>query len=286
MSSTARTRTDPRIRRRIAAVEKARRKRMLIGLASVAAVALLIYVAFWSPLLRVRSIDVVGARHTSEIDVKNASGLSAADNLLTLSISGVEKRIEELPWVKSVRVERRLPGTVRVRIEERRPALVLSLGSARWTIDVSGRVLEAGVVDKGLPAIGGMEISRIAPGVVIDEARALAALEVWRSLDRNLKEDVAGIFAPTLERITLSLDNGTLVRYGAAEMLPAKKRVLKALLARLRAEGRTAAYLDVRVPTSPAVGEEPVPAVAAVVTNPTPSPTPTVTTTPSPSPSN
>jgi cell division protein FtsQ len=250
---------------------------------------LLVYAAFWSPLLTVREIDVVGARHTSTLEVRNATGLTSKDNLLLLSTAAVEDGVETLPWVKSARVERRLPGTIRIRIEERRPALVLSLGSARWTIDSSGRVLQAGQSDKGLPALGGIELSSVAPGTIIRDPQARAALEVWRSLDKKLKEDVAGIFVPTLERITLSLDGGTLVRFGAAEMLGAKNHVLKALLARLHSEGRSVAYLDVRVPTSPAVGEIPVnlppPPTTTTTSESTPSPTPSGSPTPKPSPS-
>jgi cell division septal protein FtsQ len=64
---------------------------------------------------------------------------------------------------------------------------------------------------------------------------------------------VVGVFAPTVERITFSLREGTSVRYGAAEQIRDKNEVLQVLLRRLDDEGRTAAYIDVRVPTSPAV---------------------------------
>ncbi|MDQ3941279.1 MAG: hypothetical protein M3238_08015, partial [Actinomycetota bacterium] len=55
-------------------------------------------------------------------------------------------------------------------------------------------------------------------------------------------------------RITFALDDQTVVRYGAPERVRAKNAVLVALLARLRAEGRAGSYVDVRVPTNPAVG--------------------------------
>ena len=49
------------------------------------------------------------------------------------------------------------------------------------------------------------------------------------------------------------LADGTQVRYGAARSMRAKNQVLAALLTELRAEGGAASYIDVRVPTSPAV---------------------------------
>ena len=86
---------------------------------------------------------------------------------------------------------------------------------------------------------------------------------------------MVGIFAPTVERLTLSLEDGTLVRYGAAESLAAKNEVLLSLLAELAREGTQAAYIDVRVPTSPAVSTSPF----AGVTSPPPDPSTSTTAT-------
>ena len=69
------------------------------------------------------------------------------------------------------------------------------------------------------------------------------------------------------------MSDGTQVRFGAAESLRAKNEVLVALLAQMRGEGRTAGYIDVRVPTSPAISAEPAP-TATVTPAATPVPTP------------
>jgi cell division septal protein FtsQ len=92
-----------------------------------------------------------------------------------------------------------------------------------------------------------------------------------RSLPRKLRSEVVAIFAPSAERISFSLADRTLIRYGSAHMLTAKARVLAALLQRLRQEGTAAAYIDVRVPSSPAIA----PAAPSVTPSPSPSPTPT-----------
>lgn len=151
--------------------------------------------------------------------------------------------------------------------------MVLSLGAARWTIDAEGYVLETGAVEKGLPALAGVEVGKVAPGMRLRTEESVAALEVYRSLVPSLRSKVAAIFAPTIERITLSLADGTVVRFGAAEDLLAKNRVLKALLERLKREGRKVAYVDVRVPTSPAI-QEGTPTPPGAVATPAPSATP------------
>jgi cell division protein FtsQ len=257
--------TDPRISRRRKAVARSRRRRVLATIASLGAVMALVWLAFMSPLLIVERVVVVGGRHVLAEHVETAAGLGSGDNLLLLSTNRVAKRIERLPWVRRARVTRRLPDTVRVRVTERRPAMVLSTTRGRWTLDRAGRVLGKGTAERALPVLGGVHVGDLAPGDVLSDTEVGAALEVWRSLPRRLRNRVVGVFASSLERIALSLDDDVVVRYGAAESMAAKNSVLRAVLARVRAEGRKVGYIDVRVPASPAispVGWEPFPATS------------------------
>lgn len=262
--------TDPRISRRRRGIERARRRRVLGWLGAIAIAATVGYVAFFSPLLDVRGVEVVGAKHVVLAEVESAAGVSGS-NLLLLSTGAVAERIEELPWVASAKVERRLPGTVRIKIDERDAAVALDLGGEKWTLDPEGHVLERGA-SEGLPVVAGLTAGTLTPGAKVTAPEAVAALEVWRSL-RGLRSEVQAIFAPTTERISLSLRAGTIVRYGAAEAVKAKRAVLRVLLARLRAEGTVVEYVDVRVPANPAVG----PPVVTATSTPAPTPTASVT---------
>jgi cell division protein FtsQ len=242
-------------------VRSKRRKAVATG-AGVVVVAGLVWLAFFSPLLEVERVVVVGGRHVSAEDVAAVAGLDR-DNLLLLSTERVAQKVRRLPWVRGARVTRRLPDTVRVRVTERRPAMVLSTTRGRWTLDRAGRVLGRGVAERRLPVLGGVQVARLSPGHILSDAEVQAALDVWRSLPRVLRARVAGVFASSLERIALSLDDDVVVRYGAAESMAAKNSVLRAVLARVRAEGRSVGYIDVRVPGSPAIsaaGVSPLPA--------------------------
>lgn len=276
MSTAARVRTDPRITRRRRAIERSRRRRLLVTAATIALFAAAVWIVFWSPVLKVREVVVLGSERVDPADVARVAGLDPSDNLLLVSPGGIEDKVAGLPWVKRARVDRKLPGTVRVRIVERRAAMVLSLQNERWTLDGFGNVLAEGAVDAKLPVLAAASISEPEAGARLEAEEIQAALAAWRSLSNKVRSQVAAVFAPTPERITLSLDSGTQVRFGAAESLEAKNEVLEVLLAELEAEGRTVSYIDVRVPSSPAlspdaaVGEEPT---AAATPAPTPSPT-------------
>jgi cell division protein FtsQ len=271
MSRTERLATDPRISRRRRAVAKSKRRRIATVIGGLVFVGGLGWVALASPLLSVDEVRVVGAEHTTSEEIAQVAGLGSDDNLLLLSTDAVEEKAETLPWVRSAEVDRMLPGTVRVKIVERVPAMVVSLGAARWTIDSRGYVLESGAVSNGLPILGGAETGDIEVGKQLTTPEIQDALKAFRSMSGALRRKVVAVVAPTFERISFSLEDGTLIRFGAAERLAAKNQVLDALLDRLKQQGRVAAYIDVRVPTSPAVA----PRTGAVVTGATPAATPT-----------
>jgi cell division septal protein FtsQ len=132
--------------------------------------------------------------------------------------------------------------------------MVLSTLAGSWTIDKEGRVLTTGEAKPGLPVLGGVEVEGVTAGTFVSAREAKAALHVYARLPRALRREVVAIFAPTLERITLSLSDDTLVRYGAPENLAAKNEIVRVLRKRLRGRGVSAQYIDVRVPTAPAVG--------------------------------
>jgi cell division protein FtsQ len=222
-------------------------------LAVVALLAAAVWALFWSPLLSVRDVRVLGAKHTSVVRVKEASGLSGDENLLLLSTERVARAVESLPWVESASVDRKLPATVRVRVTERQPALMVTRGAKAWTLDAEGRVLAVGRPAREVPVLTGVTASGLRPGRQVDSPAILGALATWRALPPRLERRVEAMFAPTVERTALSLRSGTAVRIGAPEDLAAKSAVLLALLRRLDTEGRTPAYIDVRVPTNPAV---------------------------------
>lgn len=268
MSRTDRVTTDPRISRRRKAVARSKRRRVLAGMGAVVATGAIGWVALASPLLAVDEVKVVGARHTTSAEVAAAAGLGSEDNLLLMSTEDVEAKTESLPWVKTAEVDRMLPGTVRVRITERVPAMVVSLGAAQWTIDARGYVLDSGAVSSTLPVLGGAETGDIEPGVRLVTPEIQDALKAFRSMSKKLRTEIVAVIAPSFERISFSLADGTLIRFGAAERLAAKNQVLDALLSKLAQQKKSVAYIDVRVPTSPAVA----PRTTAASPAPTPSP--------------
>jgi cell division protein FtsQ len=282
-------RADPRITRRRRAIERSRKKRLFVGISIAGVIALVAWAAFWSPLLDVRKVQVVGSKHLTGADIERAAHIGSDTNLLLLSTARVVRDTEGLSWVQRAHVERSLPGTVRVRVVERKPVMVLVQGSTRWLIDQAAHVIApaAGGGHGHLPTLAGVHAPVIRPGVRLSLDTGAGALTAWRSLPAKISRRVVAVFAPTIDAITFSLRDGTTVRYGPPTDMKDKNHVLLALLHKVFVEGTGASYIDVRVPTSPAVGPPTTPTgpVASPGTTPTPAPTPTSSSSPTPGPS-
>lgn len=74
--------------------------------------------------------------------LKASLGLQPGDPILGLSVDDIQSRIKELSWVKDVSVERQLPSTLHIHVEERHPVAVWQHSGKLQLIDEGGNVIE------------------------------------------------------------------------------------------------------------------------------------------------
>jgi cell division protein FtsQ len=91
--------------------------------------------------LRVTDVVVEGRANTPEPLLRAAIGVSRGDPILGFSVEQARQRIETLSWVEHATVERRLPGTVVVYLQERRPFAIWQNQGKFVLIDRSGQVV-------------------------------------------------------------------------------------------------------------------------------------------------
>lgn len=112
--------------------------------------------------LAVEEILVEGRLHTPREAVLAAVASTRGAPLLGVDPAAVKARLETLPWVRAAAVERRLPGTVHVRLVERRPLAVWQRNGAFVLIDQHGKELGDDAVAwfAGLPLVVGDDANR------------------------------------------------------------------------------------------------------------------------------
>ena len=115
--------------------------------------------------LVVTDIEVEGRETTDAATVMAALSAARGTPILSVSPNRAKEQLEKLPWVRSATIERRLPGTLFVRLIERRPLAVWQHGGIQQLIDREGTVIPV------------EDLSRFAhlPTVVGDDAATNAA---------------------------------------------------------------------------------------------------------------
>lgn len=90
---------------------------------------------------QVRNVLVEGRIETKSGDILAALKAERGAPLLAIDVAAAKARLEGLPWIKSAEVERQLPDTVRVKVEERKPFALWQLGQRLSVIDREGVVI-------------------------------------------------------------------------------------------------------------------------------------------------
>lgn len=91
--------------------------------------------------LRVDEIRYEGDKNTPRPLLEAALGIHKGDPILGFSLEDARANIERIPWVETATVERRLPGTIVVNIEERAPIAIWQNHDKLALVDAKGQVV-------------------------------------------------------------------------------------------------------------------------------------------------
>lgn len=210
---------------------------MLVAL-SVLTVA---YLVMFTPLLGVRSVEVLGAKEIPTATVIKAAAIENGTPMVRLDADEAAARVAKLPRVYEVSVERSWPSTVQILITERSPVAVLHVGATFHLVDSTG--LDYAVVatpPTGLPTLA---MANVSP----DNPATKAAVTVLGAIPKQLKTQVTTITANTPGDVRMTLSDGRIVKWGNAQDNARKAAVLAPLLTR---PGKT---YDVATPDFPTV---------------------------------
>ena len=168
--------------------------------------------------MRVTDVVVEGRANTPEPLLRAALGVSKGDPILGFSLEQTRQRVESLSWVEHATVERRLPGTVVVFLQERRPFAIWQNQGKFVLIDRAGQlVANQNVAEfRTLPLVVG-------PGAPADAAVMIDALT-----DRpELQKRVIAAVRVGERRWNLRLNNGADVLLPEGHEIPALDRLMQ-----------------------------------------------------------
>lgn len=121
------------------------------------------------PALRITQVQVTGNVTIPEADILAVAALGDNENIVTVDIPAIQRRLAAEPRIERVRVSRVLPTTLAVMVTERKPVACLLVQTDRGLrpvlVDALGVVYAyADESPAGLPVVSGVQFENFMPG--------------------------------------------------------------------------------------------------------------------------
>jgi cell division protein FtsQ len=205
---------------------------------------LVVWLLWGSPVLAVRTVRVDGVTTLAADQVRETAGIAEGTPLLRVDVAAARERVARLPQVDSVEVTRGWPSTVVITVRERRPVVVVGRPGNRSLVDASGVLFDTVTGD---PPAGVVPLDVSDPGP--HDPPTMAALGALVALPREVRDQVTAAAATSAEDVTLTLEDGTSVRWGTSDDTSDKAAALAAVLGQIEAKGLEPAHtIDVSTP--------------------------------------
>ncbi|MFF3321852.1 cell division protein FtsQ/DivIB [Streptomyces sp. NPDC002889] len=226
---------------------------LLIALAATVLVAGGIWVLYGSAWLRAERVRTTGTDVLSVREVEKAAAVPIGTPLISVDTDAIEARLRhKLPRIDSADVTRSWPHGISLKVAERKPVLLLRMGTKFAEVDVKGvrfATVDTGAAPKNVPLLelaadGSPSLRRFGTDRLVAEA-----VRVRAGLPPQVAADTRTVTVRSYDAIFLELTGGRTVVWGSSEEGEAKARALTALM---KAEPK-ARHFDVTAPTAPSV---------------------------------
>ena len=197
----------------------------------------------------IAGVDVKGVRSVSDEDIREVATMFTGQNVFRVDLGAATRRVMADPWVRDVRIERRLPNRISIFVTERVPKAVLHASNGKYLIDGEGVVM--------VPLRGGGAVAQTLPVIALRDGRAVsrepvATGAVTEALE--LVDELAARGGWDLGSVTVKADSAETVtivyadhefRIGSGNYNE-KLRRMGEIVADMRQRGLTYAYIELR----------------------------------------
>jgi cell division protein FtsQ len=202
----------------------------LYGLAGAAIVVGVGWALVGDRLLVVRSIKVTGTHLVTQAQVLAAADVPLGTPLLRVNPGAVTRRVETITDVASATVTDDWPDGLTIAITERVPVMAVKLAGGGYDqVDATGVIVQYTQAKPTLPLL----VTPLSGSALRRAPSVAAAATVLAQLQRSLASQVASVSAAPVadgpEQVSLSLRDGTTVKWGSPGDAAQKNRELAVL---------------------------------------------------------
>lgn len=109
-----------------------------------------------TPMFSIKKIDVHGNDQIEKETIESLSELEKGVNIFQFNKYKVESNIKQNPYMETVLVKRKLPGTVNITVKERYTKYVIEYGNGYIYLNSQGYILEISDTKPEVPVIRGL----------------------------------------------------------------------------------------------------------------------------------
>lgn len=210
-----------------------RRKRILRFILLLLILGLIYLFAFKTEIFLIKDIRVEGNINLSKNTIITSSTCIKGENIFKINKEDCEESINNLSYIKTVRIRRKLPSTILIEVEEREEIAVLSHIGAMAYIDDETCILR--VEEKNgpieLPQVFGLDIGNLSTGDFIIQEDDKGPVDFFKEARTgNLLEEMKYINFTDRDTTMIELKDKTKIAFGPLNDIEYKLSFLKEIL--------------------------------------------------------
>lgn len=170
--------------------KKRKKKHYLLKFILFVALATGMYFFFTSSLFDIQKITVENNNYYTAEQVISLAGAKTGENLFEASLSQMKEKLLADPYIKNVKLKRRLPAEVAIIVDERKEDAAVPYGSSYIIIDKEGMVLRKTDTEPALTLLLGMTIENMEPGTPLKVEQNAALTDTLKLLAEVKKHEL------------------------------------------------------------------------------------------------
>lgn len=151
----------------------------------------------------IQNIQVLGIKNISKNKIDKIIKSQATQIISKINIDMIKEEIEKIEWVENIFIQRRLPSSLRIEIQEREPIAIWQKNKNHFLVDKNGKVIHSSV---------SKEFSHLP--IIVGDFAPLTAFQVIQTsvLFSNLKKRITGFICVRGRRWNVEIDNSLIVK--------------------------------------------------------------------------
>ncbi|MFC1517871.1 cell division protein FtsQ/DivIB [Candidatus Margulisiibacteriota bacterium] len=203
------------------------------------------------PLWKITDVQVQGNLYWPQESILDQLEIPLGVSIFSTDLKVLQKQVEKLPQVSKAKLYRRLPSTIIIDIEERKPWAKVQINGKNIILGKDGKLLNL----TGIHILDTEKIINLKGITSIKELEPFAkkfqsSLEGLRELFPKQRMDVQAL---GIYEIQCKIDNKLLIIWGTEEWVDKKFKIIQAILPVIKGRWHKVAYIDVRSPNNLAI---------------------------------